>query len=370
MAYTPQDWEDGVEGGTPINAARLTHMETGIDTADSLATTAGSDATAALASAATAASNAADALADAATATSLAGTAAADAAAAVAAAATKQPASADLDLVVARTLTTYGLDFLELANQAALMSLIQAASSTVAGKVELSTDAEAITGSSTTLAITPANLAAVKALLVGKNGTQIELTAATDALSLIEINDDGTSTAGWPNRFAISFDPVSGETIQVFVNNEYGELRLIAAKNNTVPFRVFERQFNTSAARNASTPLLHVVNNRSDDVTQWEVIAGGNQNMVGSLAVGADLSVGDDLTVTGDTTLGVVVNVDGKTLAEYIRDTIQTAMGTTRGLIYDDSGDTISADNVEWFATGSEPSWSGHQDCYIVEYTP
>lgn len=30
MAYEPQEWEDGVSGGTPINAARLNHMEAGI----------------------------------------------------------------------------------------------------------------------------------------------------------------------------------------------------------------------------------------------------------------------------------------------------------------------------------------------------
>lgn len=35
MAYEPQTWADGVEGGTPITAAALTHIETGIaDAAD------------------------------------------------------------------------------------------------------------------------------------------------------------------------------------------------------------------------------------------------------------------------------------------------------------------------------------------------
>ena len=35
MAYTPQTWADGEDGGTPITAAALTHMETGIaDAAD------------------------------------------------------------------------------------------------------------------------------------------------------------------------------------------------------------------------------------------------------------------------------------------------------------------------------------------------
>lgn len=34
MAYTKQTWVDGSAGGTPISAARLTHMENGIDDAD------------------------------------------------------------------------------------------------------------------------------------------------------------------------------------------------------------------------------------------------------------------------------------------------------------------------------------------------
>ncbi|HYP72809.1 MAG TPA: hypothetical protein VEP72_01875 [Microbacterium sp.] len=33
MAYEPQVWADGEEGETPITAARLNHMEAGIDDA-------------------------------------------------------------------------------------------------------------------------------------------------------------------------------------------------------------------------------------------------------------------------------------------------------------------------------------------------
>lgn len=36
MAYTPQTWNDGAAGGTPLSAARLTHMEDGIDDAHDL----------------------------------------------------------------------------------------------------------------------------------------------------------------------------------------------------------------------------------------------------------------------------------------------------------------------------------------------
>lgn len=36
MAYTPQTWNDGPAGGTPLSAARLTNMEQGIDDAHDL----------------------------------------------------------------------------------------------------------------------------------------------------------------------------------------------------------------------------------------------------------------------------------------------------------------------------------------------
>lgn len=34
MSYTPQTWADGSGGGTPLSAARLSHMEAGIEDAD------------------------------------------------------------------------------------------------------------------------------------------------------------------------------------------------------------------------------------------------------------------------------------------------------------------------------------------------
>lgn len=40
MVYTPQVWTDGAGGGTPIDAARLTHIESGISAADSAITAA------------------------------------------------------------------------------------------------------------------------------------------------------------------------------------------------------------------------------------------------------------------------------------------------------------------------------------------
>lgn len=71
-----------------------------------------------------------------------------------------QPLDSDLTSIAALTTTSYGRDFLTLANQAALMGLLSAASTTASGIVELATDGETTTGTDTVRAITPSNLAA------------------------------------------------------------------------------------------------------------------------------------------------------------------------------------------------------------------
>lgn len=91
----------------------------------------------------------------------VAGTTHYDAAGSAAAAqAASQPLDSDLTAIAALSTTPYGRDFLALANQAALMSLLTGASTTVSGIVELATNAETLTGSSGTLAVTPAGLQA------------------------------------------------------------------------------------------------------------------------------------------------------------------------------------------------------------------
>jgi len=81
--------------------------------------------------------------------------------AAAAAQSASQPLDSDLTSIAALTTTSYGRAFLALANQAATMALLSAASSTAQGIVELATDAETITGTDTARATTPANTAAL-----------------------------------------------------------------------------------------------------------------------------------------------------------------------------------------------------------------
>jgi hypothetical protein len=74
--------------------------------------------------------------------------------------ATYQPADGDLTAIAALATTSYGRALLTLANQAALMALLSAATTSAQGIVELATDTETTTGTDTTRAITPSNLAA------------------------------------------------------------------------------------------------------------------------------------------------------------------------------------------------------------------
>lgn len=66
-----------------------------------------------------------------------------------------QPLDSDLTSIAALTTTAYGRAFLALADQAALMTLMRAASETVTGVVELATAAETTTGTDTTRAVHP-----------------------------------------------------------------------------------------------------------------------------------------------------------------------------------------------------------------------
>lgn len=93
-----------------------------------------------------------------------------------------QPLDSDLTSIAALTTTSYGRAFLALANQAATMALLSAASSTASGIVELATTAETTTGTDTVRAVTPAGVAAAIAALVdaapGTLDTLNELAAA------------------------------------------------------------------------------------------------------------------------------------------------------------------------------------------------
>jgi hypothetical protein len=77
------------------------------------------------------------------------------------AAAAYQPLDSDLTSIAAVATTAYGRAFLALANQAATMALLSAATTAASGISELATDAETITGTDTGRTVTPSNLTAL-----------------------------------------------------------------------------------------------------------------------------------------------------------------------------------------------------------------
>jgi hypothetical protein len=170
--------------------------------------------------------------------------------AAAAAQSASQPVSSDLTAIDALTTTAYGRAFLELANQAALMGLIAAASDTAAGKVELATTTEAQTGTDTVRAVTPAGLKAAiddaKAALIngapGALDTLDELAAA--------LGDDTNFAASVTSALA-GKQPIDSDltSIAALTTTTYGRaflelanqaalMTLIAASSETVAGKI------------------------------------------------------------------------------------------------------------------------------------
>lgn len=102
--------------------------------------------------------------------------------AAAAAQAASQPLDSDLTAIAALSTTAFGRALLTVADAAALTSQIADATTAAAGKVELATSAETLTGTDTSRAVTPAGLQAkIDALVASAPGlldTLDELAAA------------------------------------------------------------------------------------------------------------------------------------------------------------------------------------------------
>lgn len=117
------------------------------------------------------------------------------------AAAAYQPLDSDLTSIAAVSTTSYGRAFLALANQAATMALLSAASDTAQGIVELATDAETLTGTDTARATTPANVASVYVKIAqavnAQTGTTYTLVAG-DAGKLVSLSNASSITLTLP----------------------------------------------------------------------------------------------------------------------------------------------------------------------------
>lgn len=83
----------------------------------------------------------------------------------------------------------------------------------------------------------------------------------------VDITDDQTATAGWPDRLAFYFTPFGGARTRTGYHNEYGELRARPAKASTVAFRAMGH-----AGAAAAQPVFEVTD--SAKTTTYLSVAG------------------------------------------------------------------------------------------------
>lgn len=147
-------------------------------------------------------------------------------------------------------------------------------------------------------------------------GEDVALDSDTDYVSYFTINDDGTATAGWPDRMRVIFNPQAGADVTTFTLNEYGEIRNIPAKSNTVGYRVFVGTDPTAfAARDVSVPVWEVSSDRTNRVTQ--VAAYGD----GDFYIGKDLAVDGEITAV-NVNAGVMLVPEGTSVPGGLPDTL------------------------------------------------
>jgi hypothetical protein len=141
--------------------------------------------------------------------------------------------------------------------------------------------------------------AAVKARRLNKAASVLLSNMNSDYVEVVDIANDGTATSGWRDRLQYRYRAAtSGSTYRnVFSLNEYGEVRIVPAKTNTVGFRVFAREFAADPARDMTVALVEVQDDRDARVTQFAVYGDGDVYTKKDIA--ADGNIAAVGTVTG-----------------------------------------------------------------------
>src|SRR5690606_6915587 len=102
------------------------------------------------------------------------------------------------------------------------------------------------------------------------------MVASTDTLGTFTVESDGSSTSGWPNRLGWLYKPLGGVAKLVQWVNEYGELRITPARNNTVGFRVFVGDNPTDYAnRNPEAAVVEVASDRTNRTRKFAIFGDG-----------------------------------------------------------------------------------------------
>lgn len=142
---------------------------------------------------------------------------------------------------------------------------------------------------------------------------QVFLDPTNDAPRVYEIRADGSSSAGWKNRWEWWYKAAAwGAAKLVQWINEYGEWRGMPALSNTVGWRLFAAADPTDyAARSTSVPIGEIVSDRTNRTPLIEFFSDGKMVVHGDLTASADLIVTGNLTVDGNLVVDGNVTLPG-----------------------------------------------------------
>lgn len=236
MTYSQQAWFDGADGGTPLSAERLLHIEQGIADAQTpvLATVATTGSYTDLSNTPTAYTNT-------------------DAVAAVQGVASIGPTG------------VWNFTQNPKVNGVPITGSGTPADATTSSKgvVQLAGDLAGTAAAPT-----------VPNKLTAKSATTTLSAPLTDFWQKLEIIDDGSLTTSWPNRLEAAFTPSGGTRGLTFYLNEYGEVRIEPAKANTVPLRVFTKHAPGDAAHTVNT--FELMDDRTTRTLLMSIDSAGN----------------------------------------------------------------------------------------------
>lgn len=140
----------------------------------------------------------------------------------------------------------------------------------------------------TTIATTAfVTTAATTATAGAAPATKVITVPLTDQWATVDIQDDGGSTTSWKNRLEFFFRAF-GASVSSLVTyiNEYGELRGVPAKNNTVGWRLFMAADDAGfAARSTTVPVMEIADKRTGVRTPYFAVYADGATRLGTYKV-------------------------------------------------------------------------------------
>lgn len=99
-------------------------------------------------------------------------------------------------------------------------------------------------------------------------------------VEVFTIVNDGTSSTGWENRIEFRYDATvgggGGSTDRLtFFLNEYGEIRCVPGKHNTVGFRFFTKDQPGDTSHDTTVPMLEMMDDRTTRTSLWSLLPTG-----------------------------------------------------------------------------------------------